>query len=239
MRGLIAALACAACACLSTPAVAAARIDNQASTRAYLRASEAYERSATTEVAARVAAIEARASGIAGGCPAALTYAPRDEAFEELGREASATALWAGAASVRSTGLRLADAIAHLRWSDGRLTRLVHAEAAEEQMIAATTLPDVCADIAAWKASAYAALPQSAVRFLARSQAIEFLSFVGFTEQPRETLILRLLRRFERPAETRVVKRLEHLEAQVGKRVQAAMVTARAKLAAGLGVPAL
>lgn len=239
MKGSVAALACAVCACLSTPAVAATRVEDHAATRAYLRASEAYERSATTEMAARVAATEARASQIAGGCPAALTYAPRDEAFEELGREASATALWAGAASVRATGLRLADAIAHLRWSDSRLTRIVHAEAAEEQMIAATTLPDVCANIAAWKASAYATLPQSAVRFLARSQAIEFLSFVGFTEQSRETLILRLLRRFEQPAENRAAKRLEHVEAQIVKRVEAAMVAARAKLAAGLGVPAL
>jgi hypothetical protein len=239
VKGSVAALACAACACLSTPAVAATRVGDHAATRAYLRASEAYERSASTEVAARLAATEARASEIAGECPAALTYAPRDEAFEELGREANATSFWAGAASMRSTGLRLADAIAHLRWTDRRLTRLVHAEAAEEQMVAATALPDVCADIAAWKASAYATLPQSTMRFLARSQAIELLSFVGFTEESRETLILRLLRRFERPAETRAAKRIEHVERQIGKRVEAATVAARAKLAAGLGVPAL
>lgn len=239
MKGSVAALACAACACLSTPAVAATRVDNHAATRAYLRASEAYARSATSEVAARVAAIGARASEIVRGCPAALTYAPRDEAFEELGGEASETAFWAGTASIRSTGLRLADAIAHLRWTDRRLTRLVHTVAAEEQMAAALALPDVCADIAAWKASAYATLPQSTTRFLARSQAAESLSFVGFTEESRERLIWRLLSRFQRPAEIRAAKRVEHVERQIGKRVEAAVVAARAKLAAGLGVPAL
>jgi hypothetical protein len=183
-------------------------------------------------VAARVAAIGARASEIVRGCPAALTYAPRDEAFEELGGEASETAFWAGTASIRSTGLRLADAIAHLRWTDRRLTRLVHTVAAEEQMAAALALPDVCADIDA-------TLPQSTTRFLARSQAAESLSFVGFTEESRERLIWRLLSRFQRPAEIRAAKRVEHVERQIGKRVEAAVVAARAKLAAGLGVPAL
>jgi hypothetical protein len=235
----VAALACAACACVSTPAVAATRVDNHAATRAYLRASEAWERSATAELAARVAAMEARASEIAGECPSALTYAPRDEAFGEFGEEVSTAVFWAGAASMRSTGLRLVDAIAHLRWSDRKLTRLVHAETMEERMIAATALPDVCADLAAWKASAYAALPQSSTRFLTRVRASESLSFVGFTEESREALILRLLRRFEGPAERRTAKRIERFEAQIDKRLEAAAVAADAKLTTGLGASAL
>jgi hypothetical protein len=245
VKASVAALVCAVCACLTTPAIAAARDHpratraDAAATRAYLRASDTYERSATAELATRVTAMQARANEIAGECPSALTYAPRDEAFGELGEEASTTVYWAGAASVRSTELRLADAIAHLRWSNRRLTRLVHAEAAEEHAIATIALPDVCADIAAWKASAYATLPQSSTKFVARMRAIEFLSFVGFTEASRETIIMRLLRRFERPAERRAAKRIERLEAQINKRLGAAAVAAQAKLAAALGVAAL
>ena len=81
----IAALACALCVCLTTPALAAGRADDVAATRAYLRASLAYERTINREAADGVAAVEARASGIAGECPSALTYAPRDAAFGELG----------------------------------------------------------------------------------------------------------------------------------------------------------
>lgn len=239
MKLSVAALVCAVCACVSMPAVAAARVDDAAATRAYLRASDVYWRSAVTEVAARVAASEARASEIAGECPSALTYAPRNEAFGELGEEANTTAFWAGAAAMRSTGLSLADTIAHLRWSDRRVTRLVHAEAAEEHAIAATALPDVCADIAAWKASAYATLPQSSVQFLTRVRAVETLLFVGFTEESREAIIMRRLRRFEGPAERRAAKRIERLEAQTGKRLEAAVLAARAKLTAGLGVSTL
>jgi hypothetical protein len=184
--------------------------------------------------------MEASASEIAGGCPSALTYAPRDEAFGELGEEARTTAFWAGAASMRSTGLRLADAIAHLRWSDRRLTRLVHAEAAEEHGIAAIALPDVCADIAAWKAGAYATLSQSSTQFLARVHAIESLSEgVGASEESREAAIMRLLRRFEGPAERQTAKRMGRVDAQIRKRLEAAVVASQAKIAAGLGVSTL
>jgi hypothetical protein len=224
---------------VSAPALADGRADDAAATRVYLRASAAYERIATTEMVRSVTAMQARTNAITGGCPSALMYAPRDEAFGGFGEEAGATVYWAGAVFMSSADLRLAGAFAHLRWSDRKLTRLVHAEAAEQRMIATLALPDVCADIAAWKASAYAALPQSAMRFLAHVRAIESLSFVGFTEESREALIMRLLRRFEGLAERRAAKRIERREAQVGKRLGAAVLAARAKLAAGLGVSAL
>jgi hypothetical protein len=233
---LIAGLACAASAGLPTNSLASVHAHDATATRAYLRATDAYDHSATGEVAASVAATEARTSEIAGGCPSALTYAPRDEAFGELGEEAIMSALWAGAAPMRSTGLRLADAIAHLTWSDRRLTRLVHAEAAEERGIAAIALPDVCADIAAWKAGAYAALSQSSTQFLARVRAIETLS-LDFG--PSEATTWHLLRRFEGPAERPSARRMERAEAQIRKRLEAAAVAAEGKLAAGLGVSTL
>jgi hypothetical protein len=239
LKGFVLALACAVCAGLGTPVVALARGDDAAATRAYLRASDAYARIANTEVAASVAAIEARTEEIVGGCPSALTYAPRDEAFGELGEEAGTTASWAGAVLMRSTELRMADAIAHLRWSDRRLTSLVHSKAVEERAIATIALPDVCADIARWKASAYATLPQSSIQFLARVQAIEFLSFVGFTEESRDAMIMLRLRRYERPADRRAAERIERLGTQFGRRIEAATAAARAKLAAGLGVQTL
>jgi hypothetical protein len=236
---LITALACAACAVLPGTAFAAASSGNAAATRAYLRAGEAYENSSYAEFGATVAAIEARAGEIGGECPSALTYAPRDTAFGEIGEELGSTVFYASLVSTRGTLLRQSQAIAHLRWSDRRLTRLVHAEADEERSILALTLPDVCADIAAWKASAYAALPPSATRFLARVWAIEAASFVGPSEESREMVISHLLRPYEGPAERRTAKRIERLEERLGKRLEAAATAARAKLAAALGVAAL
>lgn len=236
---LIAGFACAVCACLPAPALAAVHTGDAAATRAYLRAADAYEVGAYAEAGASVAAIRARASAIAGECPSVLTYAPRDAAFGELGEEAGMTVFFAGVAPVRSMTLRLAQTMGHLSWSDRRLMRLVRAETGEQRAIAALAQPDVCADIAAWKASAYATLPQSSAGFLARVQAIESLSVVGSSEESREAVIMRLLRRYEGPAERRTAKRIERLEAQIGRRWTAAATAARTTLAAALGVSAL
>jgi hypothetical protein len=210
-----------------------------AATRAYLRAAVVYERGVHAEVGASVAAIAVRAGEIAGECPSALTFAPRDAGFGELGEEMSTTLFYAGVAPTSAIRLTFARAIGQLRWSDRRLTRLVRALAAEEVAIVKLALPDVCSDIAAWKASAYAALPRSVVGFLARVGAIESLSFVGRSEESRERVITRLLRPYERPGERRTMKRLGEREQRTGRMLGAAEEAAQARLAAGLGVTSL
>ena len=79
------------CACVPAAAFASVRTTDRAATRAYLRATYADERVLYTELARIVASIEARANEIGSECPDALTYAPRDAAFEELGEEAEIT----------------------------------------------------------------------------------------------------------------------------------------------------
>jgi hypothetical protein len=239
VRRLIAGFVCATAACLPAHALASVHTDDVTATRAYLIAADTYERGTYAEVGMSVAGIEARAGEIGGECPSVLTYAPRDAAFAELGEEAEATTFFAGTAPGRPMLLRLARTIEHLRWSDRRLTRRVHAEAADERMIATLALPGVCADIAAWKANGYAALPRSAARFLARLRAIESLSGVGPSEESREAAIMRLLRPYERSAERRTARRIERLEAQIGRRLKATGVNTEKKLAAALGVAEL
>lgn len=239
MKMSVVVFACSVCLCLLTPSLAAAGAGDAAATRAYLRASNAYERSMSREAPAGEAALAASASQIASGCPSALTYAPRDEAFWGIGEEIGATlatAYWLGAPGLRAPTLRLLDGIAHLHWSNRRLTRLVHVEAAVERANTTFVPPDVCADVAAWKASAYATLPPGTMRFLARLSRIEALSFVGFTQESRGAIIRRLLRRFEGTKERADAKRLARLEARVDARAEAVEAAARKKLAAALGV---
>jgi hypothetical protein len=144
----------------------------------------------------------------------------------------------AGVAPVRAATLRFDHADARLKWSDRRLTRLVRGQTAEERAIVGLEPPNMCADIAGWKASAYAALPQSAARFASRVQAIESLSIVGRGE-PRQAVIMRLLRRYERPAERRVAKHIQRAGAEIETHLGRAQSAVEAKLAAGLGVTAL
>ena len=222
---------------MSAPALAAGRADDAAATQAYLRASAAYARSAYAQVAVRVAAVEARASEIAAECPSALTYAPRDAGFEELAEATEMSMVYADEVPVRSATLRLAHAIAHLSWGSSRLTRFVHSQAVAERSSATLALPDVCADIAVWRASAYATLPPNATGFVARVYAIE--SGDGPSEESREAVIPHLLRPYEGPTQRRAVKRIERLERLADRRLAAAIAAARRKLAGALGVSVL
>jgi hypothetical protein len=228
---------------LLAPASALANIrvsaHDRAATRAYLRATSAYERAAYADFGATVAAIEARADEIAGECPSALTDAPRDAVFQELGEEAGAGAFYAGMGPLRASILRLAQAIRHLTWGDHSLTRLVRVQAADEHAVATLGLPDLCVDIGAWKASAYATLPQSAASFLMHVRAIESVRSETPFEESTEVQIRRLLTPYERPSERRIAKRAERLERRLDKRLTAAANDARKKLAAALGVSAL
>lgn len=218
-------------------------MNDAAATRAYLRADGAYARSVSAAVGASVAAIEARGSAIGAECPASLTYAPRDEAFEEIGEEARKTLLDAGTELTRSARQRFARAVSRLRWSDGRITRLTREQAAEELAPAMIALPDVCADIDAWKASAYATLPQSAESFLADAGKSESGSglarLLALLEGPRQAKIARLLRPFENRDELRAAKRIEQQEEQTSSRLGTAGRAAGVRLAAELGITAL
>jgi hypothetical protein len=234
----ITAVACAIAASLSSPAFASARGDRPA-TRAYLRASDAYLSGFYSEVKASVAAVEAGASGIATRCPGAPTYAPRDAAFSELGEETTGTLLFASATPLRPVILRFAQAISRLSWSNRALTHLVQARVAEERKIAALATPDMCADIEAWKASAYVALPQSTSAFVAQFRAIALSSSVGPSEETREAVILRRLGPYEGRTERALAKHIEALETRTSKRLSAAVATAGAKVAAALGVSQL
>lgn len=233
------ALVCIVSACSAAPIFAYPHTNNAGATRAYLRARGIFERSLRVKLGASLNAIEGRATQIAKECPSALTYAPRDMAFGELGKEASLTVALAGVAPVRSTFHVLAQSVGRLHWTNRKLTRLVRALMREERAAAHIVLPDVCADIAAWKASAYVVLPSSTSRFLAEVSAIEASPSGGPPEESVEAAIRSLLRHYENPAERLIAKRVERLEATFSKRMNAAYTAATARLASALGVSAL
>lgn len=234
----IAGITCVVVVCSVSPALAS-RTNNVDSTRAYLRLSNAYARSLYPQVGAMVHAIEARASEIAKRCPLSLAYAPRDYAFEELGEETSRSLLYAGAVPARSMMLRFAGAIDRLTWSDRKLTRLVRAQAATEREVAGLGLPNICAQIEAWRASAYATIPPEADDYLKSMGVIESESTVEPSEESREVVIRSLLRRYEDPSERRLAERVKKLEERTETRLDTMAIAVRSRLAAALGVTEL
>jgi hypothetical protein len=188
---------------------------------------------------ASVAAIAGRANEIAGECPSVLTDAPHNAAFKEIGKEVSMILFHVGVAPQRAMRLEFARDIAGLSWSNHKLTLLVRAQAAGEAPFVAVALPDVCADIEAWKASGYAVLPQSAKEFLSRVRTIESELRVGPSKEFREAAIMRLLRSYEGPNSRRIAKQVERQEQRTERELGAAIgaVWTRLAIALGVGVP--
>jgi hypothetical protein len=232
----------AGCTLLLAPVPALAHPNDARATRAYLRARETYVSDEAAGLDASIGAIDADEQELAGACPFALTYAPRDAAFEELGDEARTTLLDAGAAITHGARLAFARALDRIRWGDPRLTRLARRLAAEELTPATIVPSDVCADIRAWEASAYTTLPQSTSEFLARSGRGEpgsLASLLLLFEEPPDVKIARLLRRLESPREIRMALRIERQEQETSIELGTASRTAAARLAAAVGITAL
>jgi hypothetical protein len=235
----IAVLVCAACACTPASAFAALTPNNAAATRAYLRIVADQARIANSDLGMGVAAVQALEQQVAGECPEALAFAPRDVAYEEIGEEVAYTLSIAGDEPLVPRALVQVRAISALSWSNRRLTRLVRDRAVEERVYVTQALPNLCAQIAAWRESAYASLPASSGRFLAAMRASEPELFVGLHEELREKVIARLLQPYERPAERRLAKNILSLENRIGKRLSVATSSAEKQLAAALGVATL
>lgn len=236
---MIAVLACAACACVPLSALAAVTPRDAAATRAYLRIVADQARVANSDLGMGVAAVQDLVHQVAGECPGALAYAPRDVAYEEIGDEIEYALSIAFDGPIDPQALAQARAIGALSWSNRRLTRLVRDEAAEERGFATYVPPSLCGQIAAWRESAYASLPASSSRFLEEMRASEPEVYVGPREQSRGKVIDRLLEPYERPAERRLAKKILSLENQVGDRLDAVTNGAETQLAAVLGVATL
>ncbi|MGA8355657.1 MAG: hypothetical protein WB698_15970 [Solirubrobacteraceae bacterium] len=212
---------------------------NAAATRAYLRIVADQQRVAISDVGMGAAAVQALEHRIAGECPGALAYASRDVAYEEIGEEFEDALSIAFDDPVFPRSLGQARAIGALRWSNHRLTRLVRDRAAEERAYATHIPPNLCAQITAWRESAYAALPTSSSRFLAVMRASEPESFIGPRQESREKVIARLLEPYERPGERRLAKLVLSLESRVANRLDATTNRAETQLAVALGVAEL
>ncbi|HXD53978.1 MAG TPA: hypothetical protein VN618_04420 [Solirubrobacteraceae bacterium] len=233
-------LACAACVLLPASASAGARPDNAAATRTYLRIVAGRERLDVSD-GQGVAALGSLVQQIATECPDALAYAPRDGAFVEIGEEVDYTlaVVFGDAVDPQAQALGEARALNALSWSDRRLTRLVRDLAAEDRAYAMSTPPSLCAQIAAWRESAYVELPSPSTRFLKEMNESEPDYYVGRHEEVRERVIARLLRPYERPAERRLAKRVLEMESRTARGIGALIAGAERRIAADLGVAAL
>ncbi|HXC23643.1 MAG TPA: hypothetical protein VNU28_03575 [Solirubrobacteraceae bacterium] len=210
---------------------------NAGATGAYLRAADAFARAQAANVGASVAAMEKEASGIASGCPSVLAGAPKGAQLGVLGGEIASAVLFSSLAPDRKAILAFVGKVGALHWSDGTVAKLVRELAAEERASAQLALPDVCADLSAWKASGYRTLPSSTTGFIKAVEAVgKETRGAGGKEESLEEAVLRRLRPYETPADRRLAQQVNRVGETAAKRLLSSYSAALSHVGKVLGL---
>jgi hypothetical protein len=165
-------LGAASAGLVGAPQAAAAGVD-AGSTHAYIRANYAYARTTVARIHATHARIAVFNARLARECPNVGKDSPENEASQPMSYEV-AVALWSIAYDVDAGPIgAFAKATSALRWSNLRLTRLARGYASDLQKLVSLSMPNLCADVSAWKESGYRAMPPGTLTLTARVEAIQ------------------------------------------------------------------
>jgi hypothetical protein len=179
---------------------------NVATTKAYIRADYTLAHTARINMQTGEAALESLQRTLSTECPMAAAASPENEAAAALSNEViGAMSVVFIRADVQVVAA-FAETVAHLHWSNRKLTRKVKAYAAKFKTLAALEMPDVCGDVRAWAASGYRTLPASTTAFDQRVSA----NNVGIGEVPAH-----LLAPYEDPSERGVLALTRQFESEL------------------------
>jgi hypothetical protein len=210
MRGvaltLSATLAALGSCAATLPSVALGASD-VATTETYVRAN--YELVSTGHrlshtARAKIAALRQR---LRSECGHLVAGSPQNEDSEKLTWEVIGAMTIVGYEPGMAAATKFARAVSKLSWSNGALTRAVHAYARKGLAEVRTPLPDVCGDLRAWKASGYTALPATTVHF----RQTFYENYVGVGFMPKA------LARYVPPSQKALVRRARHYEEAIAE----------------------
>jgi hypothetical protein len=179
------------------------RAQDIATTKTYIQADYTLAHTARINMQTGEAALESLQQTLSAECPMAAAASPENEAAAALSNEViGAMSVVFIRADVQVVD-GFAETVAHLHWSNQKLTRKIKAYAAKFKVLATLEEPDVCGDVRAWAASGYRTLPASTTQFDERYKA----NNVGIGEVPTHLLapyedshergVLALTRQFE------------------------------------------
>jgi len=184
-----------------TPIQALAAPGDIVATHDYIQANYALAKASVALIGAGQAKIEHLNSQLAHECPGEGAGSPEDEAAQPMSYEV-AVALWSIAYGTDAGPIRtFVQAAGRLHWSNQRITMLARHYADALHAYATLPLPDLCAEVGAFKASGFQTIPPATTRLVAREQAIEASAVPSS-----------LLAPYERGADASVLARTEALE---------------------------
>jgi hypothetical protein len=177
-----------------------------AATQAYLRANYALVHAGRTDVAVGEAAVKRLLGKVRGECPRAAAGSPEDPSAEQLSNEVVGAMTIAALRPAGGAIRAFVRAVAPLRWSNPQLTRQAAAYARKLKALVALEPPDLCADVRAWSAGGFHALPATTTQFDLLFTRVD----VTLGEVPT-----RLFEPYERSSERAIIARTKRLEDQL------------------------
>jgi hypothetical protein len=186
------------------PAQATAATGDQVATHAYIQANYALARASVARRGAAQARIERFNDELARECPRVGIGSPENEASQPISHEV-AVALWSLSYGTTAGPIRTFVAtVKRLRWSNRAVTRLAQRYGTDLHELATLSLPHLCEDVRAWKATGYQVIAPAVVSLVARVEAIE-----------PKTIPPRLLAPYERGADASILARTKGLETKL------------------------
>jgi hypothetical protein len=227
--------------------------EDAAATSAYLTDIFGYRQMLLANAPKSVEALDGLASQLSSECPGVLGGAPNTSTFSESSSSGSTTL-----AEVVRTQRQLADLRAELgstmsraylqpddgaatllvaslnmlQWSNPTLTAAAHARAAAEQEALEAPPLNVCADMRAWVASDYKALPVGTAEFLARREAKSARASTEGTAGAIEAL----LTSYESSGEEALARRAQALEREFVTGAAGTLTSTEAHIETALGI---
>jgi hypothetical protein len=154
------------------PASAAANAADLAATQTYLQANYAFVRYFTSHIPAAKTELASVLAGVRRECPNAAAGSPQEVDSEQLSNEVIGTMVTTVIQHNLPPIRTAVRATAHLRWSNGALTRSIQAYAAKGKVLSSLAVPHLCADVKAWVASRFETLPASTASFAPRFMSV-------------------------------------------------------------------
>jgi hypothetical protein len=150
----------------------------------------------------------------AAECPRAGLGSPENEPEGRMAYELTG-ALWAvGYHADARIAQRFIRTVSPLKWTDGALTRRMHAFITGLREMIALQVPNLCGEVRSWSSSGFQTVPQSALRYDQHVEAID-------VEIPSPGLVAKYVQPADRQLFARVkhlLVRFEELEFTVGQR---------------------
>lgn len=186
-----------------TPVSALAGQADVAATREYIQVNYRLVQAAVSKIGPIEATLRDVRSKIGRECPMAAAGSPQDPDSEQLSNEVIGAMVTAAVHLVEvPASLRFVRLAGQLTWSDGAITRAVHAYVSKAKALVVLAQPKLCSDIESWAASGFKTLPASTASFAPRFMSI----WIAPGELPAS------LARYETAEERPLLRRTHQLE---------------------------